>query len=49
MAWVARDKDGLLYIYENKPKKGLFYGWVVKCGWFSNLPSYVFPRNQVGR
>lgn len=44
MAWVARDKDGLLYIYENKPKKGLFYGWVVKCGWFSNLPSYVFPE-----
>lgn len=42
--WLARDRDGLLYIYENKPKKGLFSGWVVKCGWFSNLPSYVLPE-----
>lgn len=41
--WIARDRDGLLYIYENKPKKGLS-SWAVKCGWFSNLPSYVLPE-----
>ena len=41
--WLARDRDGLLYIYENKPTKGLS-SWVVKCGWFSNLPSYALPE-----
>lgn len=41
--WIARDKGGSLYIYENKPKKDL-YGWVVKCGWLSNVPSYEFPE-----
>ena len=41
--WIARDRDGLLYIYENRPKKTLS-GWVVKCGWVSNLPSYALPE-----
>lgn len=27
--WVARDKDGKLYIYKHKPKRGYKFYWAV--------------------
>lgn len=27
--WVARDKDGKLYIYKHKPKRGYKFYWTV--------------------
>jgi hypothetical protein len=38
--WIARDEDGLLHIFENKPIKTL-YVWYAPCGGTS-LPSYLF-------
>ena len=40
--WVARDKDGLLHLFEKKPIKTI-YGWYSPA-LVSTLPSYVFPE-----
>ena len=38
--WIARDKDGLLHLFEKKPVKTI-YGWY-SLGWIVPLPSYSF-------
>ena len=40
--WIARDKDGLLHVYEKKPIKTI-YAWYAPCG-STSLPSYLFPE-----
>ena len=42
--WIARDKDGLLHLFEKKPIKTI-YGWY-SPELVSTLPSYVFPEVQ---
>ena len=49
MAWLARDKDNELYLYENKPirdkKRWSIWG---KLGYIVNLPLY-FDENYFHR
>jgi len=40
--WIARDKDGLLHVFEKKPIKTI-YGWY-KPGWIVPFPSCSFPE-----
>ena len=40
--WIARDKDGLLHLFEKKPIKTI-YGWYSPA-LVSTLPSYIFPE-----
>ena len=40
--YVARDKDGLLHLFEKKPIKTI-YAWYAPCG-STSLPSYLFPE-----
>lgn len=40
--WIARDKDGLIHLYEKKPIKTV-YGWHSN-GWIISGPSYDFPE-----
>lgn len=41
--YVARDEDGELWLYEEKPEK-ILHSWAAKCGWFSALPSFALPE-----
>lgn len=45
MAWVARDEDYALYLYEGKPIKGAD-AWVVNptTGGFSAIDAKFFPE-----
>ena len=38
--WVARDSDGKLYVYKNKPKKGKI-SWLLQNGNFSVYEDYA--------
>lgn len=40
--WVARDKDGLLHLFEKKPIRTI-YGWYNPT-LVSTLPSYIFQK-----
>lgn len=40
--YIARDKDGLLHLFEEKPIKTI-YGWYSPT-LVTTLPSYIFPE-----
>jgi len=43
-AWIARDKNGSLWLYSDEPWKGAL-GWKVDCGvWIESLDSSEFPE-----
>ena len=44
-AWVARDKDGMLYLYTAKPQKMSDYWNSTKVG-YMNLDDSLFPEVQ---
>ena len=44
-AWVARDKDGSLYMYPNKPKKHSDYWYAPEVG-CTKLDDSLFPEVQ---
>lgn len=44
-AWVARDKDGMLYLYTAKPQKTSDYWNSTKVG-YMNLDDSLFPEVQ---
>lgn len=41
--YAARDENGKLWLYEEKPEK-ILYSWKVKCGWILSLPSFALPE-----
>ena len=44
--WIARDKNGELCLYSDKPHRRLDWGiWqvVLLCDIFSNIPNNIFP------
>ena len=42
-AWVARDKDGMLYLYTAKPKKRSYNWYAPKVG-YVKLDDSLFPE-----
>ena len=42
--WLARDKDGDLYIYEKEPFKNELAGQWTLGGRFEYLPAHLFPE-----
>ena len=45
-AWISRDKDGDLVMYEDKPFKDKLAGQWAFGGWFEVLPKDWFPEVQ---
>lgn len=41
--WIARDKNGLLYGFENKPIRDE-HVWIPANGWTVDFPSSAFPE-----
>ena len=44
-AWVARDYDGMLYLYPDKPKKRSYHWYANKIG-YMKLDNSLFPEVQ---
>ena len=43
--WIARDKDGGLYLYSNTPRVNYNKGWfMVKCGNCMSVNSNLLPE-----
>lgn len=44
--WIARDKNGSLYIYEEAPHKTATFNacWVKRRGYMNKIPSNLFPE-----
>lgn len=44
--WIARDKNGSLYIYEEAPYKTATFNdcWVKRGGYMDKIPSNLFPE-----
>ena len=43
-AWVARDSNGSLYIYTEKPKKFLKTTWFARRLYFMKISDILFPE-----
>ena len=42
--WIAREMDGSIGVYKNKPHKSGFNFWQCVGGWSGNLPENLFPE-----
>ena len=42
--WVARDKDGMLYLYEEKPQKNKYDWKVLHTTGMTRLPKEWYPE-----